>query len=84
LWVTLGYSIDVQDAKTTAERAAELIERKLKLKFCDDGTWKSLELRQCVARAETEFTYRDALRQKQYRLDYLSLRPSPPVPTANL
>ena len=81
LFVTIVYATGVLDAKTVGEDAAKQVKEKFERKYRKEGAWSDVELRECVARADTEFTYFDVLRKKRFRLEYLSLRETPTAET---
>jgi hypothetical protein len=74
------YSVEVNGARAIAEDAAKRINAKLERHFKIGGVWKKVELVNCAALSETEFTYFDLTHASQYRLEYISLRQSPPAP----
>lgn len=71
-----------------AEGKAQSIVQKLReafdKHFKQDEKWWHIELRRCAALSDTEFTLRDVLQTKQYRLEYLSYRQDPPGPVAEV
>jgi hypothetical protein len=74
LWVTFVYDTSVEGAKSTIEEMAKQAKEKFEKKYKPNGKWTKLDLRECVARADTEFTYYDTYRYRLFRLEYLSLR----------
>jgi hypothetical protein len=80
VWITVLYSTEIQNAKEVAEDAIARISNKFQQQFKSSGNWRGLELRSCVASSETELTYYDLVRLKEYRLEYLTLRVDEPNP----
>jgi len=74
LWVTVVYSTSEEGSKAVADETAKQIENKFKKKYCKEGVWTGIDLRECVARSDTEFTLYDTFRYKLFRLEYLSIR----------
>jgi hypothetical protein len=74
LWVVVVYSTSEANSKSVAEEAAKQIQSKLEKKYRKNGVWTRLDLRECVARSDTEFTYYDTYRYRQFRLEHLSIR----------
>jgi hypothetical protein len=83
LWVVVVYSTSEDGAKGIALETAKQIGEKLKRKYFKDGVWTKLDLRECVARSDTEFTYYDTHRYRLFRLEYLSLRAEAGSETGN-
>jgi hypothetical protein len=80
LWVYVIYSSEIKDAKETASEIAIGIKQKFERIFIDShGSWQRIELRECVAIADTQFSLYEARRLKFFRLDHVSLRQSPPA-----
>ena len=80
LWLYIVYSIEDRAFEGTARAiATELKEKFFKLmsKTSDNG---NLDLRDCEAYSEEEFTLKDLRSNLQYRLEYLSHRTDPPGP----
>jgi hypothetical protein len=69
LWIAVVYSTSVEGSKTVAEEVAKEIKSKLEKKYTNE-----LDLRECVVRSDTEFTYYDTYRYKVFRLEHLSIR----------
>lgn len=74
LWVYVVYDTSDGDSKEVAQQAAKEIEEKSQKKYYKDGKWNGVELRECKARSDTEFTLYDSYRFRRFRLEYLSLR----------
>jgi len=74
LWIVVVYSTAEAGSKAVAEDAVRQIKDKFERKYHKGGVWTGLDLRECVARSDTEFTYYDTYRYKLFRLEYLSLR----------
>lgn len=74
LWVAVVYSTSVANSKSVAEQTAKQIQTKLEKKCRKNGVWSGLELRQCVARSDTEFTYYETYKYRLFRLEHLSIR----------
>ena len=83
LWVVVVYSTSVEGSKAVAEEAAMQIESKFRNKYWKSGTWTALDLRECAARSDTEFTLYDISKYKLFRLEHLSLRVGAPPETGN-
>lgn len=80
LSVKVVYSTEEYDAKAKAERHADELRLSFKKNFFnqDKGLWRSIDLRACVAVADTVFSVWDILTYKQWRLEHLSLKQNPP------
>lgn len=76
--VVVVYDTHEAGSKESAEQAVERLNSQFKKKYYVGGTWKEIELRSCVARADTSFTLYDVKNYKQVRLEYLSLRAEVP------
>src|ERR1700682_3670011 len=74
LWIVIVYSTSVEGSKAVAEEMARQIHSKFEKKYCKNGVWTGLDLRECVARSDTEFTYYDTYRYKVFRLEHWSIR----------
>ena len=83
LWVAVVYSTSEAGSKDVAEEAANQIESKLKKKYFKNGVWSQVDLRECTARADTDFTYYDTYAYKLFRLEHLSLRAGASTETGN-
>jgi hypothetical protein len=81
IYVVIVYATTVSDSKVIGEHAANQVREKFERKFAKMGALARVELRQCVVRADTEFTYHDLLHMKRFRLEYLSLKANPPAET---
>jgi hypothetical protein len=79
LWVSVVYSTSEEGSKDVAEETANQIETKFKTKYCKEGVWTGIDLRECVARSDTEFTLYDTFRYKLFRLEHLSIRAGAPL-----
>jgi hypothetical protein len=77
LWITIVYSTLVPNSTKAAEEAVAKLQAVFEKRFKTDGVWKDIDLRQCRALADTEFTLRDLATLKQWRLEYISMRSSP-------
>jgi len=77
------YNSEIEDAQQTAEAAAEKIRRRFELKFKTFPTegiglrWQSIELTNCEAMSDLDFTLADLLTFQIFRLDHVSLRQDP-------
>jgi hypothetical protein len=80
LWLRIVYSTLVPDAKGYAEEAAAKLQAAFEKRYKTGGSWQRIDLRECVALADTEFTLRDMATFKQWRLEHISVRMSPPGP----
>lgn len=83
LWIVFVYSTSVEGSKTVVEDMAKQAQSKFEKKYRKDGVWTKLDLRECVAKADTEFTYYDTYSYKLFRLEYLSLRAYAPPEIGN-
>lgn len=83
LWIVLVYSTSVGGSKAVVEEMAKELQRKFEKKYRKDGVWTELDLRECVARSDTEFTYYDTYRYRLFRLEYLSIRAKTPSEVGN-
>lgn len=81
--IYIVYSTDVPAAKETAEGAASRLLQRFEGQFKKDGTWAEVELVDCRAVSEAEFTYWEVNRMKRYKLDYVSLKASVAVDPAD-
>jgi hypothetical protein len=79
--VVIVYDTHEPGAKETAEQATDRLIAQFRKKYFIGGIWKSVELRSCVARADTSFTLFDVKNHKLVRLEYLSLRAEVPDET---
>ena len=83
LWVVVVYSTAEDGAKEVASETVKQLEEKLKRKYFKGGVWTKLDLRECVTRSDTEFTYYDTYRYRLFRLEHLSLRVEADAETGN-
>jgi hypothetical protein len=74
LWVNVVYDTTVSDSKTSADAVSQRISEIFRKKYLKGGSWQELELRECTATADTEFTLFDVYRYKRFRLEHLSVR----------
>jgi len=82
LWLYIVYADDDLAYEDNAKKVVEMLRTKfsdLKKKSADKG---DIELRDCEAYSEREFTLGDVRDNLQYRLEYLSHRIDPPGPVA--
>lgn len=82
LWLYIVYSSDDMAYAEVAEKIANSLKDNfaaLKEKSAAAG---DIELRDCAASSDYEFTLRDLRDTVQYRLEYLSFRRDPPGPMA--
>lgn len=84
LYLTVVYSTDVAGAEGKAQSIVQKLREAFDKHFKQGGKWRHIELRGCAALSDTEFTLRDVLQTKQYRLEYLSYRLDPPGPVAEI
>jgi hypothetical protein len=80
LWLSIVYITDQDECSSRAEEIAQNLKAefpKLLEKTKDSGT---VDLRQCKAFSETEFTLRDMRETVEYHLEHLSYRIDPPGP----
>jgi len=83
LWIVVVYSTSEEGSKAVAEEVANQIRSKFEKKYRKNGVWTELDLRECVARSDTEFTYYDTYKYKAFRLEHLSLRAGTPDESGN-
>jgi hypothetical protein len=76
--IHIVFSTDTPNAEKVALEASERVKARFKQQFMKDGKWQRLELRDCRALSDTAFTYYDITKMKRYRLDYISLKQTPP------
>lgn len=74
LWISVVYTTDSQDSETSARQIAQAIEAVA-------GHATGIDLRECEAFSEEEFTARDVRTMVEYRLEHLSFATDPPGPT---
>ena len=74
LWIVVVYATSENGSRAVAEEVVKQIQEKLERKYRKGGVWTELDLRECVSRSDTDFTYYDTYRYKLSRLEYLSLR----------
>jgi hypothetical protein len=84
LYLAVVYSTDVDGAEEKARQIVERIQQAFEKTFKKANVWHGIELLGCTALSDTEFTLRDVLQTKQYRLEYLSYRQDPPGPIAEV
>ena len=78
LFLTVVFSTDIADAEPHAQQVVNDLCEAFDKYFRKNDHWQLIELRGCVALSDTEFTLRDVLQTKQYRLEYISYRQDPP------
>lgn len=66
-----------EKAESAANDAVAAIEKAFKEKLLKQGKWQNIELRYCIAVSEDVLTYADFKRLKRWRLDHISLAPTP-------
>jgi hypothetical protein len=74
LWIAVVYSHAVQGAGEIASEAALRISNKLETAFKGPDGWRNIELAECKALSDDEFTLFEATVYSRYNLDYISLR----------
>jgi hypothetical protein len=72
------YSTLIPGAETKAMQAAEKLRAEFEKRYRNDGKWDSIDLRECRAEADTSFSVRDLFTYKQWRLEHVSMKQSPP------
>lgn len=80
LWLSIVYTTDEAEYGPMAEKIASKLNiefPKLLKKTQDHGT---VDLRQCKAFSESEFSLRDMRETVEYHLEHLSYRTDPPGP----
>lgn len=75
------YEVWISVVHTTEDPSHEEIATQIAEKLKGEGEPDGLDLRQCEAYSEEEFTLRDLREQVQYRVEHLSFRTDPPGPT---
>ncbi|MGA7245378.1 MAG: hypothetical protein WBX19_19495 [Terracidiphilus sp.] len=78
IWISIEYSTRIEGAKSIADREAETLSLAFGNRYKVGDIWNLIELRRCAAYSETEFTLLDVLRSSQWRLEYISMKQSPP------
>ncbi len=76
VWIVVVYDHTVPAALSYADSAAQKILEKAEAKFKSPGGWQNIELKQCTAASDEEFSLSDAMSFKNYPLDYISLKES--------
>ncbi|WP_260734840.1 hypothetical protein [Tunturiibacter lichenicola] len=80
LWVYVIYSSDIDKSDEVAQRCVILLRQQLEREFRDsNNAWVGIELRECEAISDKDFSIYEAKRLKFFRLDHVSLRESPPA-----
>jgi hypothetical protein len=74
VWIVVVYDHTVPEALSYADSAAQKIVDKAEAKFKSPEGWQNIELKQCTAASDEEFTLSDAMSFKNYSLDYISLK----------
>jgi hypothetical protein len=79
-WLNIIYSTDNSDYRSIAEEIAGDLKQKFSEKVLKTNIGK-VDLRQCEAFSESEFTIQRMRETEEYRLEYLSYRTDPPEPS---
>jgi hypothetical protein len=79
-WLNIIYSNDNSDYASIVEEMASDLKQKFSDKVLKTNIGK-VDLRQCEAFSESEFTVRRMRETEEYRLEYLSYRTDPPEPS---
>jgi hypothetical protein len=79
-WLNIIYCTDNIDYGSVAEKMASDLKQKFSDKVLKANAGK-VDLRQCEAFSESEFTIRRMRETEEYRLEYLSYRTDPPEPS---
>jgi hypothetical protein len=79
-WLNIIYSTDNSDYCSIAEEMAGDLKQKFSEKVLKTNIGK-VDLRQCEAFSESEFTVQRMREMEEYRLEYLSHRTDPPEPS---
>lgn len=82
LWLYVVYATDEQEAQENAEQIAASLRENFSSFIDKNGDVGKIDLRECVAYSEEEFTLRDLRGNIEYRLDFISLRPKSAGPVA--
>lgn len=79
--ISVVYEGGKKDAAASSSRLCDVLSSIFAKAYRQArGHWKEIELVRCESIADTEFTYFEAMRIPQYKLDDLSLRRSPHEP----
>jgi hypothetical protein len=81
LWLSIIYTVDKGDYQLIAEKMANNLENQFPSLLEKTKEQGKVELRQCRAYSETEFTLRDMRDTVEYHQEYLSYRSEPAGPT---
>jgi hypothetical protein len=80
LWSSIVYVTDRDEYEPMANKTAEGLKAKLPDLLRKTKDYGSVDLRQCEAVSEMEFTVRDMRDTVEYHLEHLSYRSEPPGP----
>lgn len=76
VWIVVVFDHKDLEAAAYAQQAAEKIKDRLTAKFKSAVGWRGIDLCNCTAASDAEFSLYDAMTFKSYPLDYISLRAS--------
>jgi hypothetical protein len=69
---------NAQESEAVAVQVKEQIEAAFRESFqCENGTWKGIELQECMVVSDETISYAQSVMLKQWRLEHLSLRDEP-------
>ncbi len=75
LWLYVVYTVDEDGAQKSAEQIAAALRDNFSQLIDRNGGAGKIDLRECEAYSEEEFTLRDLRGNIEYRFDFISLRP---------
>ncbi len=82
LWLYVVYATEEDEARGNAEQVAASLREDFSSLMEENGGVGKIDLRECVAYSEEEFTLRDLRANIAYRLDFISLHPKTAGPVA--
>lgn len=82
LWLTIVYMAGSDEYEEMAKNLAEDLKAQFPRLLEKTKDYGKVDLQQCAAVSETEFTFRDMRDTQEYHLEHLSYRTEPPGPIA--
>lgn len=82
LWLSIVYVTDQEEYSSMAEKVAQQLQDSFSDLLKETEKHGHVDLRQCEAVSETEFTLRDVRDTVEYHAEHLSYRSDPPDPIA--
>jgi hypothetical protein len=76
IWITVVFDHKQDGSEDMAKAAVERIRKRMESKFRTDSGWRGIDLVECEAASDEEFSLYNAMTFKNYPLEYLSLRPT--------